>query len=198
MLIARPSCRTSIRSAGHLTSRRGAFFCALAISLLLSGCRHKPIQSTLPIGVLAPVDLETPPSDADAPTIAELPKPELGPLPSVQPPPAPRRRPVSTPKENESTQVANNDAAAVLAIGALSAGGDDATHSTQQVQDLINAVLKRIAALTSQTLSAQRSEVRQVRNFLDQAQKALKSGDAEGAHTLATKAGLLMDDVEKK
>jgi hypothetical protein len=37
-----------------------------------------------------------------------------------------------------------------------------------------------------------------VRNFLEQAQQALNSGDADGATNLATKARLLMDEVEKQ
>jgi ribosomal protein S20 len=39
--------------------------------------------------------------------------------------------------------------------------------------------------------------VSKVRNFWKDAQDALKSGDAEGAKTLATKAKLLLDDLEK-
>ncbi len=35
-----------------------------------------------------------------------------------------------------------------------------------------------------------------VRNFQKQAQQALKTGDAEGAKTLATKGKLLLDDLE--
>ena len=167
------------------------------MTMLLAGCRHKPVRSPLPIGVLAPIDLEIPQPDQAPPEVADVPQPELGPLPSVQLPPPPRRRPPA-PKESEPTQVANNDAGAALAIGAISAGGDDGTHTTQQAQDLINAVLKRVAALSADLASTQKREVRQVRNFIDQAQKALKSGDAEGAHTLATKANLLMDEVEKK
>ena len=176
------------------------FFLGIAaICALLSGCRHKPVRSPLPIGVLAPADLERPPEDANPPQIASIPEPELGPLPSVQPPPPPRRRPPAASRENEpAPPVANNDAAAALAIGAISAGGDDTTHTVQQARDLINTVLKRVSALSAQIESAQKQEVRQVRNYLDQAQKALKSGDAEGAHTLATKANLLMDEVEKK
>ena len=191
-MIARLRCRSSLRLP------RQAALCALAMSMVLSGCRHKPVRPPLPIGVLAPVDLDTVPPPDNPPMIADVPPPDLGPLPGAKAPTPPRRRPPAPPKENEPPQVANDDAAAALAIGALSAGGDSAAHTPQQVQDLINTVLKRMSALTAQTLSAQRREVRQVRNFLDQAQKALKSGDAEGANTLATKAGLLMDDVEKK
>ena len=175
------------------------FFGALTVCVVLSGCRHKPVRSPLPVGVLTPVELETPPVDESTTQIASVPQPEPAPLPSVQPPAPPRRRAASAPKEaDQPIQVANNDVSAALAIGALSAGGDSTTHTALQAQDVINAVLRRIAALSSQIASARKQEVRQVRNFIDQAQKALKSGDTEGAHTLATKAGLLMDDVEKK
>jgi hypothetical protein len=196
-----PACATG-RDASRFSGgmrRWNLLCCALAMCAVLSGCRHKPVRAALPIGVLTPVDLETPPATESAPEIASIPLPEPEPLPSVQPPSPPRRRPPPGPKESEQpTQVASNDVSAELAIGALSAGGDGTTHTALQAQDVINAVLKRVAALSSQIASARKQEVRQVRNFIDQAEKALKSGDAEGAHTLATKAGLLMDDVEKK
>jgi len=47
-------------------------------------------------------------------------------------------------------------------------------------------------------VNQQRAQVRQVQQFVKQAQQALESGDAQGASTLATKAKLLMDDLEKK
>ena len=182
----------------RMSAQKAGYLCALAMGLLLSGCRHKPARTPLPIGVLAPIALDIPPADVNLPQIASLPEPELGQLPNVPPPAPPRRRAPAAPKESEPPQVANNDAAAALAIGAISAGGDDTTHTAQQAQDLINSVLKRLSAVSSQLAAAQKREVREVRNFLDQAQKALKSGDSEGAHTLATKARLLMDEVEKK
>lgn len=182
--------------------RPGARFAtpfALILALGLAGCHHKPVRPQLPIGALAPIELEPSPPE-NPPSIAMVPEPELGPFPAEEPPTAPRRRATPVVKESEPpVQVAANDAsAATLAIGALSAGGEDTTHTSQQAVDLINAVLKRIGALSSQIASAQKKEVRQARNYLDQAQKALRTGDAEGAHTLATKANLLMDEVEKK
>jgi ABC-type sugar transport system substrate-binding protein len=42
----------------------------------------------------------------------------------------------------------------------------------------------------------QKKQVMQVRQFLKQANDALKTGDAEGADNLATKAGLLLDDIK--
>jgi hypothetical protein len=80
----------------------------------------------------------------------------------------------------------------------LSAGGDSAAQSQQQARDLIASLVKRIAALSAKTISAEKRQVSQVQNFIRQAQRALDSGDADGAKNLATKAKLLMDDLETK
>jgi ABC-type Fe3+-hydroxamate transport system substrate-binding protein len=95
-------------------------------------------------------------------------------------------------------QVASAPEPAALAIGTLSTGGDASPQSQQQAQDLIASILKRIAALPAKTADAQKKQIRQIKTFILQAQKALNSGDAEGAKNLATKAKLLMDDLEKK
>ena len=63
---------------------------------------------------------------------------------------------------------------------------------------MISSIQRRIAALSARTADSQKRGIRQVRHFLDQAQQALSTGDTEGANNLATKAGLLMDDLEKK
>ena len=166
----------------------------------LSGCHHKNLRSALPQGVLAPVDLEEPEASATPPMIAEVPAPEA-PLPTAPPPrPTPSRRPTA-PKEEPTqppTQVASAAAPAELAIGDLSTGGDTAPQSQQQARDLIASIVKRIAALPKKTLDGQKKPVSEVRHFLDQAEKALNTGDADGAMNLATKAKLLMDDLEKR
>ncbi len=132
--------------------------------------------------------------------VAELPMPELGPLPPPPAPaPPPRRRPATAPKEESQppTQVAEAGPAE-LAIGSLSTGGDVTPEVQQQAQEMIASLLKRIAGLPAKTAEAQRRQIRQVRHFLDQAQQALSSGDAEGARNLATKARQLMDDLQKR
>ncbi len=163
----------------------------------LAGCHRKSIRTAMPHGVLAPVDLETAPvPDVE---IAAEPMPELAPLPPPPPRvrPAPRKRPATPKEDTSSAQMASVPEPATLAIGALSTG-DAAPQSLQQARDLIGSILKRIGALPSKTADSQKKQVREVRHFLDQAQKALSSGDAEGAINLATKAKLLMDDLEKK
>jgi hypothetical protein len=162
----------------------------------MTGCRHKTLRSALPIGVLAPVELEpTEPLDEDV-MIAELPVPDLGPLPEPPAPPKPPVRHRPAPKEENPPQVAA--AGEPLILGTLSTGDDEETQGQQPVRDLIASIVKRIAALPAKVADAQKRQVKQVKNFLDQAEKALNSGDAAGANNLATKARLLMDDLEKR
>jgi hypothetical protein len=174
---------------------------ALLLAIALAGCRHKNMPVVFPQIAHAPVELETPLSDS-LPMIEPLPEPELGDLPSL-PPPArtvPRKKPAT--KEDAQVPspapVASEAETAAVAIGTLSTGGDAAPQAQQQAQDLIASIQKRIAALPAKTADAQRRQIRQVENFLKQAQDALNSGDGEGAKNLANKARLLMDDLEKK
>jgi predicted AAA+ superfamily ATPase len=95
-------------------------------------------------------------------------------------------------------EVASPAEPAAMAIGTLSTGDDATPQSQQRVQNLIASIGKRIATLSSTVAAAKRRQVGQVRNFLEQAQQALNSGDADGATNLATKARLLMDEVEKQ
>jgi len=187
-----------LRNGQHLRLRAGVrlvgLLCLLGV-MGVTGCRHKVVR-TLP-GVLYPVDLEpVPPLDPE-PTIAEVPLPELGPpIEPPQPPkPAPRRRPA--PKDEGQTQVAGAEPVPLI-IGTLSSGEDEQSQGQQQVRDLIASIVKRIAALPAKVANAQKQEIKQVKNFLDEADKALNSGDKTGANNLATKARLLMDDLEKK
>lgn len=192
------------RCFGWNLVRPGAMLAAcVLLAMGVGGCRHRTTVPLSQLVVLRPVDLEEVSSDADSlPMVAALPPPELGPLENEPiAPPVPRRRPAA-PKDDTSVQppiqVASAAEPATLAIGALSTGGDVGAQTQQATRDLIASILKRIAALPAKTAQEQKREVRQVRNFLDQAQKALNSGDAEGSNNLANKARLLMDDLEKK
>ena len=79
----------------------------------------------------------------------------------------------------------------------MTAGGETNPQTRQEAEDLIASVEKRLNALPAQKVEEQKAQVSKVRNFWKDAQEALKSGDAEGAKTLATKAKLLLDDLEK-
>jgi hypothetical protein len=172
---------------------------SLVLALGLAGCHHKSVPYVLPSAAHAPVDLETISAPELPAVIATLSPPELELPPSSEPPkPAPRRKPAPKEEPPPPVQVASASEPAALAIGSLSTGEDAAPQSQQQAQDLIASILKQIAGLPANTANAQKKQIRQITNFIDQAKKALVSGDAEGAKNLATKAKLLMDDLEKK
>ena len=186
------------RLAGTLARAGRTPALALLLATGLAGCRHKTVRYVIPQGAQIPVELEDAPIPDSSPEIATLPPPELSPPSPQEPPkPPPRRRPTPAPKEDTPpTQIA--DAASVaVAIGTLST--DDAKPEVhQQTQELITSIRKRIAALSAKTVEAQKKQLSQVSRFLDQAQQALNSGDAEAAQNLAIKGRVLMDDLEKK
>jgi ABC-type sugar transport system substrate-binding protein len=93
-----------------------------------------------------------------------------------------------------ATPTAPSESAASAELGALSPGGASSPRQ-QQVADHISAVGRRLDQLPAATTDEQKKQVSQVRQFLKQAADALKTGDAEGAENLTTKAGLLLDDV---
>jgi hypothetical protein len=123
----------------------------------------------------------------------------------VPKPKKPKRKlevPVPVPTPTPATPPPNQIAAATPppaseVIGSLSAGGDSAPAEKQKAADLIVAVEKRMAELPQSTREAQRDGLAKVHDFLLKAREALKTGDADGASTLATKARLLLDDLVK-
>jgi len=157
------------------------------------------VRAALPALAKAPIALEVAPSLEDLIEMPDEPEvvvavPEPAPVPPKK---APVKKPVPPPTP-PPVQVASVAAdPAVSAIGSLSTGGSSTPQSQQEAKDLIASIVKRIAALPAKKADAQKDQIRQIRHFLDQAQQALSSGDVEGAKTLATKAKLLMDDVEK-
>ena len=163
------------------------------------GCRHKAPPYQIPQGALVPVELEAPLPGEDSAEIATLPLPDLGPLPTTPPaPPVQRRRPTTPREETQPAAPVPAEAApADLAIGSLSTGSDATPQIQQQAQEMISSIVKRISTLSSRTANTQRRELDKVRNFVKQAQQALNTGDTDGAKNLATKARLLMDDLEK-
>jgi hypothetical protein len=80
-------------------------------------------------------------------------------------------------------------------IGQLTAGPtQDTAGSRQQAADLIDSTQRGVNSLRNLN-GDQNKTVAQIRSFLDQAQRALHNGDIDGAHTLATKARTLLDEL---
>ena len=109
------------------------------------------------------------------------------------------RRKVVVPAATAPVEVASSGPAPApgSVIGALTAGGDATPEKQQRARDAWLALDKRLNALPADVVARQRDGITRVRNFEREAKKSLDSGDAEGAITLTTKAGLLLDDLLK-
>ncbi len=177
---------------------------ALACALT-TGCRHRAqVAAMPPLTPPSSVPLVPAPEPATPPQVASVPV-SPAPMPSrpVQPKAAkPRKKqpavaPPPAPAPVEVASAAPPPPPPAAVIGALSEGGNAAPAEQQKAAEAITAVEKRLAELPSSTLDAQRDGITRVRNFLRQANDALKIGDADGAWTLATKARVLLDDLLK-
>lgn len=183
----------------------GQFGLGCALALGLGGCRHRPVVPVLP-PITQPMELVTVPLPARLPMIEPV-VPHLPPVPiaSAGGHPRPRRRrssaivsaPAPSPTIGDAPEAPAQTAAEVTAIGALSSGSDPNSHAQQDAADLIGSIDRRLNALPVQKAETEKTQVSKIRNFQRQAQEALTSGDLEGAKTLATKAKLLLDDLEK-
>lgn len=188
-----------------------------AICLGAAGCRHKVARPVLPPLATAPVPLDKTP---EASTPAQVPSVPLQPVPlptvraatkkakkpkkkavvaaapALAPPAVAPSVPVS-PTTTTTTTGAGTPSDS-RAIGALSAGGDSRPETHQKAAELLASIDKRVSSLPSDTADKEKLQILRVRNFVHDAQVALHTGDADGALTLATKAKLLLDDLETK
>jgi ribosomal protein S20 len=81
----------------------------------------------------------------------------------------------------------------VSAIGTLSTG--DPPNMRQQTDDSIASTEKALNGITRRLNDQEQKTSAQIREFLKQARDALTSGDVDGAHTLALKAKVLLDEL---
>jgi hypothetical protein len=163
--------------------------------LLLTGCFHKTqVAQNVP---LAPPIEDTPPKPEPPPT--NLPPPEVTLPEQTQPlqitqPPEPVKKPARHKKPaNTNTQIAANGTAPVSAIGTLSTG--DPPNMRQTTDDSIASTEKALNGITRKLNDQEQKTAAQIHEFLKQARDALTSGDVDGAHTLALKAKVLLDEL---
>ena len=197
--------------------RDGAVVAALCLAL--AGCRQEPPTPPTPSPALTPIVYVPPPPQPDLPPMqAPPPKSVSEAKPTVTPEVKPKKRKktttpaptvAATPPPKPATEVSDTTVPAPgvavapatppvsSALGELSPGGASSPQQQQEVADRIAVIEHKLNDLPAPTLDSQKKQVAQVRLFLKQASDALKTGDAEGAGNLATKAGLLLDDILK-
>jgi outer membrane biosynthesis protein TonB len=183
--------------------------------LLLMGCGHKtqPAQTQ----TLAPPIVDMPPAKPAPVSTADLPPPVLGTTPTptpepVTPPPAPAKKPVHHPRKPAVTpapdttpattpatpaqqDTAANPAPSVSAIGQLSEGSSGDLRS--KTEDSIQQTEKSVNAITRSLSDQETKTVAQIREYLKEANDALKTGDVDGAHNLVEKAKVLLNELNQ-
>jgi hypothetical protein len=169
---------------------------AWLLVLMLTGCFHKTqVAQNQPLA--PPIEDTTPSKPEPAPT--NLPPPEVTLPEQTQPlqitqPPEPVKKPARHKKPaNTNTQIASNGTPAVSAIGTLSTG--DPPNMRQTTDESIASTEKALNGITRKLNDQEQKTSAQIREFLKQARDALTSGDVDGAHTLALKAKVLLDEL---
>jgi hypothetical protein len=88
--------------------------------------------------------------------------------------------------------------AAVSPIGQLTIGDSALGEKTKkETADLINGTEQGLNGIKRSLSTDEKSTAAQIHNYLKQAQQALDNGDTDGAHNLATRAKLLLDELTK-
>jgi len=170
---------------------------AWLLPLLLSGCilhktRPVPIQPLAPvIGPSRPIELisiEPPPPQN---VIAAKP------VYNMREEAVSIKQPVRhhKPRPPEETEVTENPAPGVSAIGELSSA--DLAYTRLQAEDSIAAVERGLNGINRQLDDTEQKTAAQIHEFLKQAREALTSGDLDGARTLTEKARALLAELTK-
>ena len=165
------------------------------LPLALVGCTHKQqTAQTLPLA----------PPNANIPLPANTPQQASETIPT-QPtqqaptPPVTAQQPVKRKKRKppaDTTQQAANPSPEVSAIGQLSSG--DPADVKRQTEDSITAVERGLERINRSLNESEQKTADHIREFIKEAKAALASGDVDGAHTLADKARVLLNELTGK
>ncbi len=184
-------------------SGRGGSLLMLVVCLGAAGCRHKAAPPVIPPPAVAPVPLASVPTQT-----AQLPTEpaQTAPIATVTLPPKPAKKAKkkAVPAPAAPAQMASAVTpppppapASVSLLGSLAASGDQSAENRQKAVDVLTANEKAMASLPNDTKRKNRDQIVRIKNFQQDAQKALSGGDTEGAITLATKAKVLLDELAK-
>jgi hypothetical protein len=99
----------------------------------------------------------------------------------------------ATPPAQLQTAPSSNSSIGQLTTGD-SASGERTKHETA---DLIGSTQQGLISIKRSLSNEEKATAGQIHNYLKQAQQALENGDADGAHLLATKAKVLLDELMK-
>jgi hypothetical protein len=137
--------------------------------------------------------------------LAKTPPPEPKPKPKRKhhkdvkpeeqnPAPAPETPTTASTQQETAKQPAGNSP-----IGQLTTSGDTASHqNSTEISELLDSTEKGLDGIKRPLSSEEQVTAAQIRSFLTKARQALGQGDLDGAHTLGTKAKVLLDELTKQ
>jgi hypothetical protein len=160
-----------------------------------------PLASPLPPPSAQSVPLPPPPPPKKVRHHVKTPKP-------ADTPPAPATAPAASPQSGSAVagpttaqappQQMGAAVANTSAIGQLTTGDSALGERTKhEAADLIGATQQGLGGIKRPLSNDEKATAAQIHNYLKQAQQALDNGDADGAHLLATKAKVLLDELTK-
>src|SRR6202051_1513427 len=175
-------------------------------------------------GTLEPPKTSQQAEKTDTPLASPLPPPSAQSVPLPPPPPKKVRKPkkpkpADTPQGTAAAPAASQNSQASAgsttaqatppaqlqtaptsnsSIGQLTTGDSASGERTKhETADLIGATQQGLSGCKRALSNDEKATAGQIHNYLKQAQQALENGDADGAHLLATKAKVLLDEVMK-
>lgn len=199
---------------------------ATLLVFLCIGCLHHraspPQQAQAPPlqtgkGTLNPPATAQQQEKTDTPLASPLPPPSAQSVP-LPPPPPPKKvkhkskPPAAKPADSTAQAPAAGGSQSAQAIPPQPPGtvgtpspigqlttGDSAMgeKAKRETADLIGGTEQGLNGIKRSLSTEEKVTATQIRTFLKQAQQALDNGDTDGAHTLATKAKLLLDELTK-
>lgn len=173
------------------------------LSLVLTGC-HKQIKAAAApvpppfIGEGAPAIGVPPPTHVTPDATLEYPE---TPAPEPAEKPKPVRKPVpakpTAPPQTATPPPATTANPSVNILGTLSTGGEVSPALRDATNNLLRTIHQRMDNTPVDRQAQHHDQFERVRNFVHQADEAWKTGDVEGARTLATKARVLLDEIQQ-
>ncbi len=176
--------------------------CVWLLPFFLTACIHKQQAKVQPLAPPIVDNPPPPPSTADPnlpPPVITIPNEPTVPLPTPPKQQPKHRKPKNTQPQQQPTPPSTQEAAnvapnpSVSAIGELSSG--DPGVSRQGTSDQIASTERGLNNITRPLSDNEQKIAAQIRDFLKQARAALTSGDLDGAHTLASKAAVLLKEL---
>lgn len=149
-----------------------------------------PVAPKIATSPSAPLPTEPPP-EVTIPNKPQVSETKL-PYQSAKQPPK-RKKPAAAVPPPPETQQASAGQIEVNAIGQLSSG--DPAGTRNQTETSLNDIERGLNGLTRQLSAQEQNTAAHIREYLKQAREALKSGDVDGAGTLAAKAKVLLQEL---